>query len=42
MIIQQQQAHSGVVHRLLQEGIGGLMIVKAHVNSRVQEEVPIP
>ena len=41
MIVQQRRTHGGVPHRLLQEGIGGLVIVQAHLDSRIQEEVPI-
>ena len=42
MIIHQQQAHSSVAHQLLQKGVGSLVIIKAHFDSQVQEEVPIP
>ena len=41
MIVQQQRAHSGVSHRLLQERIGHLVIVEAHHDSRVQEKVSV-
>ena len=41
MVIHQWQAHGGVPHWLLQEGVGNLVIVEAHCNSWIQEEVPV-
>ena len=42
MVIQERQANGGIPHGLFDKCIGGLVIVKAHVDHRVQEKVTIP